>query len=393
MKSSHFSLLVVFCCCSLWIFPAHCEELNLNKLESEPRKLGVITRAMAQRVLEERTEGTEKEVVGLKEMMLEMKKSMDRLTEEMRENHSYKKREESGTSDGSVMKLKGKMEEFDGTDEGTQGTLDRSKYKKLEMPMFLGENPKSWVYRAKQFFEINNLPATEKVKVAVVSFGQDELALQAEVISRHPQTLEQCMHEAQLVNDRNLALRLAREELGLPKPKNGEGTNSKSKGGSDKEGHKKTEFQMKQVTIPIKGRYHQNEPPIKRLSDAEFRARLDKGLCFRKAKRKNIHPKRMGEELVELKHLVLTEGAEVELKTITSISSKGTMKLKGEAADGSHSLWRYNWGWNPMQRSRDMLTVAEFHWYYESPLAILNYDVLGGRKTSGSQGGFDAYQG
>ena len=112
---------------------------NLNKLESEPRKLGVITRAMAQRVLEERTEGTEKEVVGLKEMMLEMKKSMDRLTEEMRENHSYKKREESGTSGGSVMKLKGKMEEFNGTNEGTQGTMDRSKYKKLEMPMFLGE--------------------------------------------------------------------------------------------------------------------------------------------------------------------------------------------------------------------------------------------------------------
>ncbi|TYJ98820.1 retrotransposon protein [Cucumis melo var. makuwa] len=412
MESSHFSLLVVFCCCSLWIFPAHCEELNLNKLESEPRKLGVITRAMAQRVLEERTEGTEKEVVGLKEMMLEMKKSMDRLTEEMRENHSYKKREESGTSDGSVMKLKGKMEEFDGTDEGTQGTLDRSKYKKLEMPMFLGENPKSWVYRAKQFFEINNLPATEKVKVAVVSFGQDELALQAEVISRHPQTLEQCMHEAQLVNDRNLALRLAREELGLPKPKNGEGTNRKSKGGSDKEGHKKTEFQMKQVTIPIKGRYHQNEPPIKRLSDAEFRARLDKGLCF--SKEEEYPPEENGEELVELKHLVLTEGAEVELKTITSISSKGTMKLKGvlmnkEVVFLIDSGATHNFIHKKIVEDRRLpmevthfgdtigdgtqCKVAEFHRYYESPLTILNYDVLGGRKTSGSQGGFDAYQG
>ena len=53
--------------------------------------------------------------------------------------------------------------------------MDRSKYKKLEMPMFLGENPGSWVYRAEHFFEINNLPKTEKIKMALVSFGQNEV--------------------------------------------------------------------------------------------------------------------------------------------------------------------------------------------------------------------------
>ena len=47
------------------------------------------------------------------------------------------------------------------------------------------------------------------------------------------------------------------------------------------------------------------------------------------SKEEEYPPEENGEELVELKHLVLTEGAEVELKTITSISSKGTMKLKG----------------------------------------------------------------
>ncbi|TYK31687.1 retrotransposon protein [Cucumis melo var. makuwa] len=129
---------------------------------------------MAQRQMEERVEGTEKEIVGLKEMMIEMRKMMERLREEMRENNSYKK-EESDTSDGSIMKLKGKMEERYTTTELTKLPVDRSKYKKLEMPMFLGENPKSWVYRAEHFFEINNLPESEKVKVAVVSFGQDEV--------------------------------------------------------------------------------------------------------------------------------------------------------------------------------------------------------------------------
>ncbi|KAA0041825.1 uncharacterized protein E5676_scaffold83G00140 [Cucumis melo var. makuwa] len=56
-----------------------------------------------------------------------------------------------------------------------------------------------------------------------------EPALQAEVINRHPQTLEECMKEAQLVNDPNLALKLAREELGLLEPKSREDIGSKSK--------------------------------------------------------------------------------------------------------------------------------------------------------------------
>ena len=115
---------------------------------------------MAQRQIEERVEGTEKEILGLKEMMLEMKKALDKMAEEMWESNSYKKREESGTSDESVLKLKGKVGETEAAIEGNNATVDRSKYKKLEMSMFLGENPESWVYRAEHFFEINNLPET-----------------------------------------------------------------------------------------------------------------------------------------------------------------------------------------------------------------------------------------
>ena len=126
---------------------------------------------MVQRQIEERVEGTEKEILGMKEMLLEIKKTMDRMAEELRENNSYKRKDESGTSDGSIMILKGKIEETEVTTEMNGNNTDRSKYKKLEMPMFLGENPESWVYRAEHFFEINNLPETEKVKVAVVSFG------------------------------------------------------------------------------------------------------------------------------------------------------------------------------------------------------------------------------
>lgn len=52
---------------------------------------------------------------------------------------------------------------------------DKSKYKKLEMFVFVGENSESRVYRAEHSFEINDLTETKKVKVAVVSFAQDEV--------------------------------------------------------------------------------------------------------------------------------------------------------------------------------------------------------------------------
>ena len=108
-------------------------------------------------------------------MILEMKKSMDRLADEMKENNSYKRRDESRISDGSVMKLKGKWEDADTPGENNVVNVDRSKYKKLKMLIFTGENPESWVFRAEHFFEINSLSEAEKVKVAVVSFGQDEI--------------------------------------------------------------------------------------------------------------------------------------------------------------------------------------------------------------------------
>ncbi|TYK17993.1 Ty3/gypsy retrotransposon protein [Cucumis melo var. makuwa] len=262
------------------------------------------------------------------------------------------------------MKLKDKMEEMDVTVEMNTTTVD----KKLEMPMFLGENLESWVYRAEHFLEINNLPEAEKVKVAVVSFEQDEdgsyndyvkkfvnysaplpymaesvlrdafvigleLALQAKVISRHPQTLEECMKEAQLVNDRNLALKLARVELGIPEPKGGESSTTKIQAGNEKGMQRKTEFQMKQVTIPIKGNYQKRDPPVKRLSNVEFRARLDRGLCCRCNEKYSHGHCCKKEEKVELKQLDITEGAEVEFKAITGFTSKGTMQLKGHVKD------------------------------------------------------------
>ncbi|KAA0048514.1 peroxidase 64 [Cucumis melo var. makuwa] len=212
---------------------------------------------MAQRQMEERVEGMEKEILGLKETMLELKKTMDRMADEMRENTSYKRREESSTSNASAMKLKGKSEESD-----------------VETKM--------------------NTPAGL------------EPCLQVEVVSRRPQTLEACMKEAQLVTDQNLALKLARAKLGIPEPKGGETSNIKASGGNEQGVQRKTKFQMKQITIPVKGNYQKEE--------GTEEEEIIEG---------------MEEEIVELKNLKVPEGTEIELKTIMGFATKGTVKLKG----------------------------------------------------------------
>ena len=130
---------------------------------------------MAQKQWEERLETSEKEIRELKEMILSMHKSIENLTEEVKESSRTKQREESCASEGSGLKKKGKEGETDMNSVFTGASSDRSKYKKLEMPIITGDNSESWVYRAEHYFDINELADEEKVKVAVISFGQDEV--------------------------------------------------------------------------------------------------------------------------------------------------------------------------------------------------------------------------
>lgn len=51
------------------------------------------------------------------------------------------------------------------------GGVERRKYKHLEMPIFLGEHPDSWVHRAEHYFEIHELSDDEKIKVAIIAFA------------------------------------------------------------------------------------------------------------------------------------------------------------------------------------------------------------------------------
>ncbi|KAA0054184.1 retrotransposon protein [Cucumis melo var. makuwa] len=147
----------------------------LNKVVSEPQTSWGRHELMAQKEWEDRLDMNEKEIRELKEMMLSLLKSMENLKEEVKECSRVKLREESCASDGSGLKGKEKIRETEMTPGFVVGSSDRSKYKKLEIPVFNGENPETWIYRAEHYFDINELADEDKVKVAVVGFGSDEV--------------------------------------------------------------------------------------------------------------------------------------------------------------------------------------------------------------------------
>ena len=47
---------------------------------------------------------------------------------------------------------------------------DRNKFKKVEMPVFDGDDPDSWLFRAERYFQIHKLTDSEKLTVATISF-------------------------------------------------------------------------------------------------------------------------------------------------------------------------------------------------------------------------------
>ncbi|KAA0046073.1 Transposon Ty3-G Gag-Pol polyprotein [Cucumis melo var. makuwa] len=54
--------------------------------------------------------------------------------------------------------------------DSDDGFSDRNKFKKIEMPVFTGEDPDSWLFRAERYFQIHRLTESEKMLVSTISF-------------------------------------------------------------------------------------------------------------------------------------------------------------------------------------------------------------------------------
>uniref|UniRef100_A0A9I9D990 Uncharacterized protein n=2 Tax=Cucumis melo TaxID=3656 RepID=A0A9I9D990_CUCME len=79
---------------------------------------------MEQKQIKERSEMNEEDIRKLKDLVLGLSKSVESLAEELRENIVSRRREESGKSEGSVLKMNRKMEEDRGTIE--KGTWEQA---------------------------------------------------------------------------------------------------------------------------------------------------------------------------------------------------------------------------------------------------------------------------
>ncbi|KAA0031986.1 Transposon Ty3-I Gag-Pol polyprotein [Cucumis melo var. makuwa] len=65
------------------------------------------------------------------------------------------------------MMMEGKSEERRSRMEGDDSAGDRSKFKKIEMPVFVGNDPESWLFRAERYFQIHKLTESEKMTVSI----------------------------------------------------------------------------------------------------------------------------------------------------------------------------------------------------------------------------------
>lgn len=122
-----------------------------------------------------------KKVYGMADVLVEIANSVKKLVSESEENQ--KKGIQSvltgSSSHNEGGKLKGKenapleVSEFDDFSAFRRDGHERLKFNRFEMPVFCGEKPDAWVYKAETYFDIHSLTELEKVKISICSFDPD----------------------------------------------------------------------------------------------------------------------------------------------------------------------------------------------------------------------------
>ncbi|KAA0033062.1 histone-lysine N-methyltransferase ASHR1 isoform X3 [Cucumis melo var. makuwa] len=95
----------------------------------------------------------------------------ERLTELALRDTSTTKVKENEASSSHNIRANRNEKKADNDDS----TGDQNKFKKVEMSIFNGEDPDSWLFCVEKYFQIHKLTESEKMLVPTISF--DELAL------------------------------------------------------------------------------------------------------------------------------------------------------------------------------------------------------------------------
>ncbi|TYJ98848.1 transposon Tf2-1 polyprotein isoform X1 [Cucumis melo var. makuwa] len=324
--------------------------------------------------------------------------------------------------------------------DGDDGLPDRNKFKKIEMPIFTGEDPDSWLFRAERYFQIHKLTDSEKMLVSTVSFdgptlnwfrsqeerdrftswsnmkerllvrfrsnkdgtisGQflrvkqestveeyinlfDKMVapvndlperviqdtfmngllpwVRSEVFFCRPKSLTEMMEVPQMVENREIA-RTEAKMSGYLWGKIAGHTSVVGKttsGGVSGENKNNTVFPIRTITLRSSApNENRREGTYKRLPDAEFQARKEKGLCFRCNEKYSADHKCRLREQRELRMFVVTAErdeyeiveeekerkelgcievnedittvVELSINSVVGLNDPGTMKVRGK---------------------------------------------------------------
>lgn len=213
-------------------------------------------------------------------------------------------------------------------------------------------------------FEVYFAPLSEFPKTVLENTFLNGLKpdLKAAVVSRQPVGLEEIMLEAQLIEDRDLAIQKAcesNEQRPIMDGKINPNSSGKSaSGGGFKSMEKKVESTAtRSVTLPDKGILGKRDLNHRKMTDVEFQTKREKGLCFKCDEKFSPGHRCKSREVRELR-VVLVNGAdeieivqgnfsneepkeivpevsdvELDLKSVIGFCTLGTMKLMGKISE------------------------------------------------------------
>ncbi|KAA0032599.1 peroxidase 64 [Cucumis melo var. makuwa] len=253
------------------------------------------------------------------------------------QNAENNKRKENEASSSKTEESKRKFEDDlnERKSKSDENYSDRNKFKKVEMHVFTGEDPDSWLFRAERYFQIHKAE----------EFSQNDGGSPASGKQR----------EFQKGSKLKWAFRQEKFCSNTWRKNTTINTTGETKGN--------TTFPIRTITLrsPAQGE-NRREGTYKRLPNAEFQIRKEKGLCFRCNEKYSADHKCKMKEHRELRMFVVTndqeepeivDGDEVkkgELNTIEvkgdtttfvelsinsmiGLNDPGTMKVRGKLRD------------------------------------------------------------
>ncbi|TYJ97524.1 transposon Tf2-1 polyprotein isoform X1 [Cucumis melo var. makuwa] len=271
----------------------------------------------------------------------------------------YKSRYTTATIPGSSSKMKGVVNNDESKEETKTKVKDdddkaaeRNKFKKVEMPVFTGNDPDSWLFRADRYFQIHKLTDAEKMTVSVISFDGPTLDWFRSQEQRNKFTDWSNLKSKLLERFRSIREGSLYDKIF-----------------AIKQTTTVEEYQnlFDRLVAPLSNLSDKNtaneeakrEGSSKRLSDAEFKAKREKGLCFkcdekyysghkckvpelRELRMFVVHDNNVEEEIIEeedeepkeLNMFELEGGVntvvELSINSVVGLTNPRTMKVRGK---------------------------------------------------------------